>query len=360
MRPLHSLAAACALSLSLSLAGPAAADEAMARLAVALAEDHALPRYAALADSGKTLAATLAGLCAGDHDLEAARAAYHRAMDDWMAVQHLRFGPADYLTRHSRLAFWPDKTNALSKQLARALSEERADLLQPDALAKASVALQGLPALERLLFDSEAPTEAAYGCALARAIGANVARMAAGVLRDWRDGEGAYAKRIADADESDDLFTDSREVVGLFFGSLHEALLATDELRLGRPLGEAGSRPRPRRAESWRSGRSLRNISAVLGSLESMVDGGGGEGFASLLRDRGREALAARLLAAFARARAEADAIEPPLSEAVTDPAQAPKAMALREAVRGLHGLLASEVAPALDLWIGFNALDGD
>lgn len=345
---------AAAASLLLAL-GSARADEAMASLARWLAEDYALPRYALLAESGEGLATTLADLCAGQADIEAAREAYHRSMDAWMAIQHLRFGPIDYLTRHSRLYFWPDKTNALGKQLPRALNEKREELLDPAALAKTSVALQGLPALERLLFGDKAPTEEAYGCAFAQAIGANGATISTGVLRDWREGDNAYAKRIADADRSEVLFTDSKEVVALFYSGLHEALRATDELRLGRPLGEAGSRPRPRRAESWRSGRSLRNITVSLESLAEMS-----EGFAILLRGREEGALADRLSADVEQALAKAKAIALPLHKAVVDDAERPKVEALRASIGALHVFIAAAVSPALDLWIGFNALDGD
>ena len=333
----------------------ARADETMSALARWLAEDYALPRYAALAEQGQDLATALTDLCSGRSDKAAVQQAYHRAMDAWMAIQHLRFGPVDYLDRHSRLYFWPDKTNALGKQLPRALNERSPHLLEPTALAKASVALQGLPALERLLFSDKAPVEETYGCAFAQAIGANVAGIAAGVLHDWRDGESAYARRIIEADANDLLFSDSKEVAGLFFAGLHEALRATDELRLGRPLGEAGSRPRPRRAESWRSGRSLRNITVILESLASMT-----EGFASLLRARNQGALADRLSTDFAQAIDKARAIQPPLSEAVVDPIEKPKTEALRDSIRALHVLLATEVSPALDLWTGFNSLDGD
>ncbi len=353
-------AAAVAGAILLAATGGARADEATAALAAWLAEEHALPRYTALAESGASLSTALAAHCDGQADMAAARQAYRQAMDAWMAVQHIRFGPVDYLTRHSRLYFWPDKTNALGKQLPRALKAQDAQLLEPATFAKTSVALQGLPALERLLFSDKKPTETPYGCAFAQAIGANVANISAGVLEDWRDGEGAYAKRIADADRSDLLFNDSKEVVALFFGSLHEALRATDELRLGRPLGEAGGRPRPRRAESWRSGRSLRNVTLLLDSLALMVEGPGGQGFAALLRRRGEDVLAERLLAAVAQARAGAAAIEAPLADAVADPARRPAVEALRDAVRGLHGLIATEVSPALELWIGFNSLDGD
>ena len=66
------------------------------------------------------------------------------------------------------------------------------------------------------------------------------------------------------------------------------------------------------------------------------------------------------LRAGFERAFAKLAAIGRPLHAAVEDPAERPKVEALLAETKALRLLVAQELAPALDLEVGFNALDGD
>lgn len=332
------------LLLALLLIGmrPAAAD--FAALNRTLVEDHVIPGYQALAEASARLEASLSDDCTADAKV---LDAFHGTLEAWASIRPVSFGPITYLSRDSRFQFWPDKNSTLSKQLRKAIAERAARLLTPDGLAKASVALQGLPALERLLTadqDAEAE-EAAYRCALARGIAANVAGMAKGVLGDWR---GSYAALIEKADRDAELFEDSAEVTGLFLRGLDQALLSADELRLGRPLGQSLARARPRRAEAWRSERSLPMLRAVLGTLQAMAEPFAARAKSPSLNDH------------LAAAVAQAEAIEMPLHRAVTDSTQRAAVERLRESIRAARAVLVGEVAPALGLSVGFNALDGD
>ena len=62
----------------------------------------------------------------------------------------------------------------------------------------------------------------------------------------------------------------------------------------------------------------------------------------------------------FERAFAQLDAIEAPLSVAVAEPTARAQLEALVREFKGLRLLVAEQLAPALGLLIGFNAMDGD
>ena len=70
----------------------------------------------------------------------------------WARVEHILFGPVTESMQRYRIYYWPDRRNMLTKQLNRFLGAADYKALDQIAFAKGSVALQGLSALERLLY----------------------------------------------------------------------------------------------------------------------------------------------------------------------------------------------------------------
>src|SRR5690606_320342 len=134
----------------------------------------------------------------------------------------------------------------------------------------AAVSLQGLPAVEAVLYDVESRTRLVAGdaegqrrCALLQAIAGNVRELAAGLLADWRDGDEAFLRRMNRPGPDNPYFASREEVTAAYLKSLNHALRLAGDTRLKPVLGADIGAARPDRAEAWRSGRSLRNI--VLG-----------------------------------------------------------------------------------------------
>lgn len=146
------------------------------------------PAHATLSETATALGDAVAVSCAGDADLATAQAAFHDAADAYQRIQWITFGPALLFDRRFRINFWPDETNALSRQLAETLTEQRSDLLTVDGVAGTSAARQGLPALERLLFapNTNGTTPGSYACGLAEAIAGNVVAVAGDLEADWQ------------------------------------------------------------------------------------------------------------------------------------------------------------------------------
>ncbi|MBK8157886.1 MAG: hypothetical protein IPK59_03520 [Rhodospirillaceae bacterium] len=75
--------------------------------------------------------------------------------DAWMRAQQFRLGPLSEGQRAERFAYWPERRNVVAKQLAALVASNDPAELEPKRFAEASVAIQGLPALERLLYGDE-------------------------------------------------------------------------------------------------------------------------------------------------------------------------------------------------------------
>jgi predicted lipoprotein len=364
------------LVLAVLAAWPASAapsDNDYRRLNEALVTGHIVPRYTRLAEATRGLAEHADHFCAGPTTagFGPLRQAFEHAVDAWQGVQHVKFGPIELFMRKMRLAFWPDPRNAASRQLDELLASKDAGALTPEALARGNVAGQGLPALERLLYGEDAATkltsgaDAPFRCEAMRAIAGNLACMAADIRREWTEGGDAQARVMAQAGQAGNRYASPKEATLDLFKSLHAAVELVADHKLARPLGASAQAARPQLAEAWRSRRSLAAIRLNLAAAEAMYLGEGGQkqslGFSAFVRDTaGNAELDDLLRRAFAQTRATAAGIGEPLEEAVLDPAERRKVAQLAREAAALKTLLAQRLTAALDIPIGFNALDGD
>lgn len=344
-------------SAALLWATPALAADFPTQAALA---DHLTPRHAALHAAAEHLHDEAAAFCVDPLNAapDAVRAAYHDTMDAWAGVQHVTYGPIDNFNRRFRLQFWPDPRGVLERDLAGLLRDRPTDILQENGLSFSSVAVQGLPMVERLIFGPAPLTEetdaAAYRCHLLTAVAANVVTITEGLDVGWSDPEAAWPAAFRDPVASD-LTTDSAALASVVLTGLTTQLQSLRDQRLLPVLGASIESADPAKAESALSARSLRGIAASLASMA--------EGFDILYGAPLRAAdpkLADLMTRAFAQTLATAQGIDGPLGEAVTDPARRPSVETLATEIRALQQLLATRVVSALGLSLGFNSLDGD
>ncbi len=355
------------LLATLALSSPAHADSTFEDLNRQLTDRVVIPGYQRFADATASLGTVIGAFCAApdlDH-LAQARHGFEQALDAWEHVQPIVFGPARANSRTMIIQLFPDAREAVSRQLAKALAARDPALIAAGGLAGKSVALTGFPALEQILYDDArlpAPgvtsTEADYACALAAAIGRNLAAQASRLLDDWQR-PGGFRDAVLSAAAGNDFYQGADEATGDYLKSLHTALQAIVVIKLEGPLGKSFDMAKPMHAENWRSARSLADIRANLETAQALYVSPGG--FGDALRARADEAqLDSAIRNGFERAFAKFDAIGEPLHSAVADPAARPKVEALVSELKAQRQLIAQELAPALDLAIGFNALDGD
>ena len=155
-----------------------------------------------------------------------------------------------------------------------------------------------------------------------------------------------------------DVYEDDSEVARDLMRALTETLESVVTQKLASPLGESAERSKPKRAESWRSGRSLRNVILNLESTRALVETPGG--FADLVTRHGETALAESLREGFAAAISKAESITLPLRDAVTHPGERAKLLDLLQNLRALRALVAGPLSRATGILVGFNSQDGD
>ena len=120
-------------------------------------------------------------------------------------------------------------------------------------------------------------------------------------------------------------------------------------MRLGRPLGSF-DKPRPRRAETWRAGRSLRNVSLSLEALRDLA----------LHLSQGHPDLQAEFDTRFGEALDLARTLDDPVFAGVADPGKRLKIEILQQSIDRIRATAAEDLGPHLGVSAGFNALDGD
>ncbi len=331
-----------AMGLGFAAKSEAQAVDLPARVEAAV-EMHVLPAYARMARSTRTLSEAAGATC--DPEDEALRAAFHTAFDSWVRVSHLRFGPSEADNRAFALAFWPDTRGKTPKALAGMIANEAPAGLVVADLMQQSIAAQGFYALDFLLYDPTLMTlgEATYRCALIQNLAGGSALRSEAIHGDWVDD---YAAAM-NAPTADGPYRSTKEAAGELVKAVATGLQFTDEARLARPLGTF-EKPRPKRAEAWRSGRSQRHVVLALEATGELAVALAGETSAG-----------GRIADGFATALNNAD-FEDPTFAGVADPIGRLKIESLQQYVFGLREEAVGELVDLLDVSIGFNALDGD
>ena len=356
--PTHRLPAALAsvvCSAALALGAPApsrAATEAEPfEIGIRAVEGVYRPLHAAFARAARELDAAVGAFCATRDGTGPVRAAWDALVPAFGAIEPLRVGPFLEDNRVNRVFFWPDSRRAGERQL-RALLADGAPL-DAESIAGKSVAVQGLPALERLLYGGSLEGDPVATCRVAVPVAANVRRIAEALAADWAAPDGIAARAVGTPPD-DPLFRSRLEVLRSLVTQLQAGLEALAGPKLT-PVVEADARA-TRALPFARSGRWAAFLGGNLDGLAALLLDAGLADAAGVADEAKFEVANARRLLAKLAGELGPDARlrEPPSAEAVGT------ARALRAGVLGLERLLLDRVAPALGTGTGFNSADGD
>jgi len=317
-----------------------------------------IPAYAAFDRAAQGLGRAAGGFC-GDinaDSLSAFRNGYHAAMDAWQGIQHIQFGPITYFYWNFRLQYWPDEKGTSARQLDDLIASADPELLSSDSFPRESVGVQGFPALERLLFEDDslqALQADPYRCQVAQTIARNIAEIAAGVHQRWVE---EFRTTVANADERG-FFESAQDATVDFLKAQIEPVRRVQQQKLEAVIGEAFGRQRIRRAESWRSERSLRNLKLNVAALEHQFNGSGEDPV--LLNSVLQAGDIVTINGVFADLAASLDAVPDSLAEALETEAGYDR---VKTVVTNLDRLFEALEAALknTDLYLGFNSLDGD
>jgi predicted lipoprotein len=321
------------------------------------------PNIAAFAADTVALRKNVAALCAtpSADTLSAAQEGFRATALSFSRVEFLHLGPQTIADRAERLLFWPDSKGIALRQVQQALAQQDPTAATPQTLQKKSVAMQGLGALEYVLFGtgSEAlggPGDS-YRCSYADAIATLVAGIATTLDNEWRDSSanGPVAHMLDPQPDAQD-YRSSREVLDKLAGTLIVGTETIRDQRVSPVLGLASGTPKPRSALFWRSGMT---VPALRANFEGLRDFFAAARFGDALPASARW-IARGAEFEFDKAVATAAEITDPIDVAVSDPAQFGKLRTLANITQSLDTLLGENMPGTLGLTTGFSLLDGD
>lgn len=350
------------------LAGPAAAapfDH--AGLAERARQSFIIPGYARLQDELDGLGTALRALCGAPSPdrLDVARRAFRKTIAAWGRIEFIRFGPIARENRFERLFFWPDRKGIGARQIRSLLRRQTESVLAPDQLARKSVAVQGLTALEQVLHGKGSDalataTPPSFRCRLAESLTGNARRITAAILSAWSDG-GAFTRVWQTPGPDNSVYLQAGETTLELIKAYDEALEITRERRIVPAIG-MGAKRRVFRPVLWRSGLGMVLMDGTLAGARDLLFAGGladaylasrGQGDATAKSAISRISDEFDLLL---RATGELAGLERPFQQ----PTTRRRLIAIGFPLKSLRLRVVARIKGAADLSIGFNASDGD
>jgi uncharacterized protein len=357
---LRGLAAICLLA-AVTLVHAAPAAPSFPKLNAGVIDTYVLPRFKRLTETSGKLAEDLARTCEGDRMAAAAvKTDFADTVLAWAAVEFLRFGPMSQIGRPERFDFSPDPRGVTQRQVGALIAKRDASALDPATLAKKSAAVQGLSALEFLLYDDARPItgddeEARYRCKLAFAMAQSTHTLARDVLAEW-DGEHGWRRRILEPGPNDTPYRTPEEPAADFARALITGLQMIHDREVVPMIAAVATPDKPPRLPFTRSGLSARYIASGIASARALYETMG------LARSvpNDKAWMPRWIAAAFERLARDAPAAVESIPRAKGNPERARELRMVRFHVEGIRKLVGREIAPLAGLTIGFNELDGD
>jgi Predicted periplasmic lipoprotein len=323
-------------------------------------EDFIRPGYTALHDEAKRMAELAQDLCEipSPGTVQAAHEGFARLVEAWSRIEIVRFGPVVEQNRLERIHFFPDRRGLGLKQVQAALADQDETVTDAGRLAGKSVALQGLTALEYLLYGTGAETLSTgdpFRCAFAHAVATRISETTGELAAAWTDPLG-IAQRFSEPAPANVDFRSAAESLQALLGVFVHSTELLADTRLAPFLGEDAAHARPKLAPYWRSGLTARAFAAAL------------DGFRDLYAAAAPEHILAPAAARFGAsamfemetARKAITGLSLPLDEAAADADGRGPATYLLVVLRSVRDTFSGRIAPGLGLSAGFSSLDGD
>lgn len=345
----------------LATAAPAAAAVSAADIVRQSIDGYVRPAYATLHERSAGMSGAMRSLCAQPSaaTIEAARAGFAALVEAWSRAEIIRFGPITEQNRLERILFWPDRKGIGLKQVQAALAGRDPDAANPASLAGKSVAMQGLGALEFVLYGTGAEVLAdatqPYRCAYGLAVAGNVEAIAGEISAEWKKPDG-FAAIWADPGTANPLYRDGTEAVTELLEVFVNGLEMVRDVRVGGFLGETAQQDRPKQALFWRSGNTAAALAANMAGMRDLFA-------ASHLGDALPDDLgwiAQSIRFEFGNAIAAAGAVTGPIDAALADPDRRGRLSYFAVVTTSLSELFGTRLSAAFGLTAGFSSLDGD
>lgn len=274
-------------------------------------------------------------------------------------IDFLRVGPLMADNRADRLLFWPDRRSIGLKQVQAILAEQDPDAIVLESLQAKSVAVQGLGALEFVLFgtgwESLASDEGAYRCAYGRTIALNISGIAQELASAWYVPDGIADHLQFPQPDYADYRTDT-ETMEALVGLVSHGLEGLRDQFLQPFMAGDDRAAKPKLAVFWRSGLTMTFVRSRMDGMAALIAASG----ISAATDADHQGLGNTIAFEFSNADRAIDIVTLPVAEAVADEKQAKALDYLLLVTNSLHEIVGEQLSAALGLSVGFSALDGD
>lgn len=353
---------AAAIGLLLCLTGAANAAEIDVKAVVAKSiGDFVRPGYSRFRDTTASLGQAVNSLCKTPSyaSLGAARDAFSATVDSWSSIEIIRFGPVTEKNRLERILFWPDRKSIGLKQVQAVLADKDPTATDATQFAGKSVAMQGLGALEFVLYGTgaeELSGEAGtFRCAYGLAISKNLETISGELATEWADPAG-FSQKWREFGPQNPLYRDGSEALAELLEVFINGLELIRDQRLGGFLGADEKADKPRQAVFWRSGKTADVLAANMEGLKALLDA---SGIAPALPETARW-IGQSADFEFNNAITAAKAARGPVAEVLADPAKRGKLAYFGMVTSSLSEIFGTRLTAELGLTAGFSSLDGD
>ncbi|TGQ56755.1 peptidase M75, Imelysin [Mesorhizobium sp. M1C.F.Ca.ET.193.01.1.1] len=355
------IVAVLAFPLFLAAAWPASAAVRTSDVIGRAIDGFVGPAYASLDDRATSLTKAMRQLCAtpSEQNLDAARADYSATVEAWSVAEIIAFGPIKENNRLERMLYWPDRKSIGLRQVQATLAAKDPSATDPAQLAAKSVAMQGLGALEYVLFgdgaETLAGTDEPYRCAYGAAVAGNIETIASEVRDAWNKPDG-FAALWANPGSKNPLYRNGTEAVTELVGVFINELDMIRDVRLKGFLGAKPEADKPKQAIYWRSQNTTNSLAGNLSGIDRLFK-------ASKLGDAlpaDARWMAESIHIQLTNGVATAKSITGPIDKALADPALRGKLDHFALITSSLSTLIGTRMTAEFGLTAGFSSLDGD
>lgn len=279
---------------------------------------------------------------------------WRQTMNAWQGAQGINFGPVEDGNYGWRIQFWPDNKNLVAKKIRSLL--KHSENLTKQNFEKSSSVVQGLPALEYLLFDPAAEKLAnqEQRCQLASLISQHLKSTASTVQKEWIEHQSDFLKPGAENSH----YPTAEIVLGRLIDSQRSLLDRMNTRKLLTPLGLKSEKAfaNPYFVESWRSQHSQQNLLVNIESLGQFYQLGG---LRDYLEAKQLTVLVEELDGNFTRLKKVLTASDRSLFERIKQ-GDIESIVNIQKQLKSLLDIYTKDIPMALGVQLGFNNNDGD
>ena len=360
-RSILTFAMAASLLASPLQAFARASDEDVKPIMVSAINDAIVPGYDAFKIEAASMKAAMDRLCAENSipAYDASVEAFDKLVNRWSKIEIMRDGPALEENRFERILFFPDRKGLGLRQIQALLATKDESAITKEAMASKSIAIQGLTALEFVLFgtghEELVIRNDNFRCHAGRAIADNIA-MLAGQLDDaWRAPNG-IAHDWKEPGPKNPLYRTGEEALIGILGILVRGVETTSEKRVRNFYAEDGKLAEAHKAIYWRSNQTMASVAANLEGLQTLWDQSGMQG---IIKGDGT-AITTNINFDFKTAIQTSKSLDMPVEQILADEKLRSKLEFLIITMADLQARLNNDYGRAMGLAAGFTFSDGD